>query len=134
MESCCVRGWFTARAMENPFDLVVTLELGGRRRVVTARQIAHELGEPGIAVQLVALAMGRTAPDEPSVSEASVEGHRVTRNAYQENTSTRTRNANEDGQAANVIAAADEIERVAAHLASALRDEKSIAYFRVVAR
>lgn len=107
--------------MENPFDLVVTLEIGQRRRVVTAREIAHELGDPSLAVRLVALAL------RPAASEASTEAPRVTRNALEINTSTRTRYATDQSEP-------DEPERVAAHLASALRDDKSIAFFRIVAR
>jgi hypothetical protein len=105
--------------MENPFDLVVTLELGERRRVLTARDIAHALGDPGLAVRLVALAVGPEA--------SAVDASRATRNAYQENSSTRTRSGLDEDPS-------DDPERVAAHLASALRDEKSIAYFRIVAR
>jgi hypothetical protein len=122
--------------MENPFNLVVTLELGQKRRVVTAREIAHELGDPGLAVRLVALALGPAVSPARAASEASSEAPRVTRNALEINTSTRTRYA--AGPTLESVAQAtvpeDDPERVAAHLASALRDEKSIAFFRIVAR
>ncbi len=113
--------------MENPFDLVVTLDVGKHRRVITAREVAHELGDPSLAVRLVALALGPAVHHAPAASEASTEAPRVTRNALETNTNTRTRYAIDQSET-------DEPERVAAHLASELRDEKSIAFFHVVAR
>jgi hypothetical protein len=123
-------------SMENPFDLVVTLEIGTSRRVVTAREIAHELGDPSLAVRLVALALGSAVSPARAASEASAEAPRVTRNALEINTSTRTRYAADPvlESLTEPTVRDDDPERVAAHLASALRDEKSIAFFRIVAR
>jgi hypothetical protein len=117
--------------MENPFDLVVTLEIGKHRRVVSAREIAHEFGDPSLAIRLVALAMGSAAVGIGQVGEAGVQASSVTRNAFPE-TPTDTRNALPAAKA--IPNDEDDAESVAVHLASTLRDEKSIAYFRIVAR
>ena len=119
--------------MENPFDLVVTLELGERRRVLTAREIAHALGDPGLAVRLVALAVGAAASVGQLPGPSPDEAIRVTRNAFQETNSTRTHNATPNAPGARDLIDL-EPERVAGYLASALRDEKSIAFFQVVTR
>ena len=130
--------------MENPCDLVVTLELGTRRRVVTVREIAHELGDPGLAGRLIALALGASRDSGERRGEGGGEGQvasAATQNAFQEILETRLRSGSGEGAGGARVAEPEptapgheDVERVAAHLASALRDEKSIAFLRIVAR
>jgi hypothetical protein len=127
--------------MENPCDLVVTLELGTKRRIVTAREIVHAFGDPGLAGKLLAVLLGahRHGERRGKGGDEGQEVRNVTQNAFQEASQTRRRSGSGEGAGVARVAAPsvqtpDDVERVAAHLASALRDEKSIAYFRIVAR
>jgi hypothetical protein len=127
--------------MDNPCDLVVTLELGTKRRVITAREIVHEARDPGLAGRLIALLLTGSPPGKRR-GEGGGEGQiaeNVTQNAFQEISETRLRSGSREGAGGARVTEPpahdpNDPERVAAHLASALRDEKSIAFFRIVAR
>lgn len=103
----------------------------------------HSHNEVGF-VRLGAILFGSRAADEEKKGFGDDEmgslGIPGTQNAFQEFSETRSERSGNGtysearASPAHATPVDNDIERVAAHLASALRDEKSIAYFRLVAR
>jgi hypothetical protein len=122
--------------MKSAFQLIVTLELGSQRRVLTIRELVRESGDPAMLGRLLRmLCLSQREPTEGS-----------------ENFST-SGNANADQEILKALAEAKEgsgeplgserplpvdngTEQLAHHLASSLGDSalRNIAFYRKVAR
>ncbi len=137
--------------MPSPFDLIVTLELGTRRRALALGEFVKALGDPSLLPKILALALGSGVaavdpPPPPTPNEELANENRSpsTTSASLENRSNaRNVNVNENIYIPVTLRGPEvpsgesgraDLERIAAHLADALSDWKSLAFFRKVAR
>jgi len=130
--------------MTPPIDVVITVELGGRRRQITATALASALGKSAASVRegllrlLYQGSLGHVpAPgdDEYPQEEGDSRGRSLP--------SVRKRNGDKQirsypfgedgGPGEETPIAVDKSERLADYLADVLRDDKSLAFYKLVA-
>lgn len=126
---------------------VVTITRGSARAVLSARELEARLEVPGLARRLSELLVPQDIHSSSGEAKEGFgedvkgfPGSLETLNAFQKFSGMRSERSG-NGEApeardspARTSPVDNDIERIAAHLASALRDEKSIVFFRLVAR